>query len=73
MKDQIKHYEDKLQYEIDSWDLYDSISKGQNVIVIDARSPEAFEIQHIPGSINIPHRTMDASTTLPSRQGRALR
>ncbi|TVK94408.1 rhodanese [Shewanella algae] len=63
MNEQIKHYEDKLQYEIDSWDLYEPINEGINVIVIDARSAEAFEIQHIPGSINIPHRTMDVSTT----------
>lgn len=63
MNDQIKHYEDKLNYEIDSWDLYESMSEGMNIIVIDARSTEAFEIQHIPGSINIPHRAMDTSTT----------
>ncbi len=63
MNEQIKHYEDKLRFEIDSWDLFESINKGVNVVVIDARSNEAYEIQHIPNSINIPHRTMDEAST----------
>jgi rhodanese-related sulfurtransferase len=63
MNEQIKHYEDKLKYEIDSWDLYESLEQGLNIVVIDARSPEAFSLKHIPGAINIPHRTMSESTT----------
>lgn len=58
MQDQIRHYEDKLKYEIDSWDLKEAISSGGNVIVIDARSTAAYEAAHIPGAINVPHREM---------------
>lgn len=63
MDDHIKHYSDKLAYEIDSWDLSVSIKSGEKIIVIDARSPQAFAKEHIPGAINIPHRTMTAETT----------
>lgn len=63
MNDQVNFYEQKLKYETDSWDLYESLERGDAVIVIDARSLEAYEIEHIPSAINIPHRTMSAETT----------
>jgi rhodanese-related sulfurtransferase len=63
MDKQLKHYSDKLAYEIDSWDLKVALEAGENITVIDARSPEAFQREHIPGATNIPHRTMSAETT----------
>jgi rhodanese-related sulfurtransferase len=63
MTDQLKYYSDKLAYEIDSWDLNVALQAGESVIVIDTRSPEAFQLEHIPGAINIPHRTMSPQTT----------
>jgi len=63
MNDQLKHYADKLAYEIDSWDLKVAMDAGDNVAVVDARSPEAFQREHILGAINIPHRTMSPETT----------
>jgi len=63
MKDQIAHYENKLKYETDSYDLWESITLGKNVVVVDARSEEAYAERHIPGAVNIPHRTMDPETT----------
>ena len=63
MNDQLSFYKAKLEYEIDSWDLFDSINKGLNIKVIDARSVEAYQNEHIPGSLNIPHRTMSIETT----------
>ncbi|MDD5052867.1 MAG: rhodanese-like domain-containing protein [Sulfuricurvum sp.] len=64
MKDQIKHYENKLAYEIDSWDLNTGLIGGEKIVVIDARSTEAYSREHIPNAINIPHRMMDETTTL---------
>ena len=69
MNGQLKHYSDKLTYEIDSWDLNVALEAGERIVVIDARSPEAFQREHIPGAINIPHRTMSAEST--SRLDRA--
>jgi len=63
MNDQIRHYENKLAYEIDSWDLKVALDAGENVIVIDARSTEAHAREHIPGAISLPHRQMNSETT----------
>jgi rhodanese-related sulfurtransferase len=63
MNDQLKHFTDKLEYEIDSWDLNAAREAGEPITVVDARSPESYHREHIPGAINIPHRTMSPETT----------
>lgn len=63
MLDQLKYYENKLAFEIDSWDLDVIIKAGENVVVVDARSKEAYTREHIPGAINLPHRQMNEITT----------
>ena len=63
MKEQQIFYEQKLKYEIDSWDLFEALEANEKVTVLDARSPEAFNIEHIPGAVNIPHRTMNEAST----------
>ncbi|MDD2837969.1 rhodanese-like domain-containing protein [Sulfuricurvum sp.] len=63
MNEQIKHYENKLAYEIDSWDLSAGLNGGDKIVVIDARSAEAYSSEHIPEAINISHRMMDETTT----------
>ena len=63
MEAQKQHYENKLAYEIDSWDLHVALEAGENLLVIDARSPEAYQHAHIPAAINLPHRTMSPETT----------
>ncbi|MEM6688172.1 MAG: rhodanese-like domain-containing protein [Planctomycetota bacterium] len=63
LSDQIQHYENKLAYEIDSWDLKVALDAGELLVIVDARSPEAFSNGHIPGAVNIPHRNMDAEAT----------
>ena len=64
MKDHIQHYADKLKYETDSWDLNEAIQNGEEIVVIDARSAEAFAEGHIPGAINFPHRNMNKDSTV---------
>ncbi|MGL4419935.1 MAG: rhodanese-like domain-containing protein [Gemmataceae bacterium] len=63
MDDQLKYYADKLAYEIDSWDLKVALEAREKLTVVDARSAEAFLQAHIPGAINLPHRTMSPETT----------
>jgi rhodanese-related sulfurtransferase len=63
MDQQAKHYEDKLRFEIDSWDLKVALDASERVVVIDTRSPESYARGHIPGAVNIPHRTMSVDTT----------
>src|SRR5262245_16217017 len=63
MSDQLKHYMAKLEYEIDSSDLKVALESGEAVTIVDARSFESFQCEHIPGAHSIPHRTMSAETT----------
>ena len=63
MEAQIKHYENKLAFEMDPSDLFDVLNNGEKVIVIDARKAFGFEAEHIPTAINIPHREMNTETT----------
>ena len=63
MNDQKLFYQQKLQFEYDSWDLNDALSRNEKVVAIDARSAEAYQKEHIPGAVNIPHRTMTIEAT----------
>ena len=63
MEAQIKHYENKLAFEMDSSDLFDALNNGEKVIAIDARKAFGFEAEHIPSAINIPHREMTVEST----------
>ena len=63
MEDQQSYYEQKLRFEVDSWDLNEALKNGEKVIALDARSVESFDNEHIPGAINIPHRTMTQEST----------
>lgn len=62
MHEQIKHYEDKLKYEMDPSDLRAALDAGEAVVVVDARRPEAFAREHIPGAVNLPHREMNETS-----------
>jgi rhodanese-related sulfurtransferase len=63
VNEQLEHYADKLAYETDSWDLKVALEAGELIVVIDTRSPQAFAQAHIPGAINLPHRSMSPETT----------
>ena len=63
METQITFFEKKLNFEIDAWDLHELVAKGENVIIVDARSNETYKNEHIPGALNIPHRTMTTENT----------
>ena len=61
--DQLNHYKSKLAFETDAWDLYEALSRHDPVVVVDGRSAEAYAREHIPGSVNLPHREISAETT----------
>jgi rhodanese-related sulfurtransferase len=63
MDKQLKHYEDKLAYEIDGADLAQLLAHDAAVVVIDTRAAFAYAEGHIPGAISLPHRVMDAQST----------
>ena len=61
--DQMNHYQRKLAFETDSWDLYEALRTNRPVVVVDGRSAEAFAQEHIPGSLNLPHREICFNST----------
>ena len=63
MTEQIKFFEQKLAFEMDPSDLFDAMKQGLRVKPVDARKAFAFENEHIPGALNLPHREMNAEST----------
>lgn len=60
----LPHFRARLAFETDPADVYADLSAGvQGFVVIDARTPEFYARGHVPGAINIPHRTISAETT----------
>jgi rhodanese-related sulfurtransferase/acyl carrier protein len=57
-RSQLDFYQEKLAYEIDSADLQAVLAARQDVVVVDGRSSEDYEREHIPGAISIPHRSI---------------
>ncbi len=58
------HFLSRLSFETDPSDVYHDITnKVSGIVVVDARTPEAYARGHVPGAINLPHRTIDPSTT----------
>lgn len=61
--EQLRHYQSKLAYEMDSWDVYEALENGGPFVVVDGRTAEAYANEHIPGSLNLPHRELSSATT----------
>lgn len=58
------HFASRLSVETDPADVHVDLERAPDRIqVIDVRSPEAFEACHVPGALNLPHRTIDEETT----------
>jgi len=59
-----RHFAAKLAFETDPADLaLDLERRTANLVVVDSRSPQAYEACHIPGAINLPTRTITAEST----------
>lgn len=64
-----KHFLARLSFETDPADVHLDLERSPDRIqVIDVRSAEAYEACHVPGAINLPHRTIDGDTA--ARLGR---
>jgi len=59
---QMEFYQAKLAFETDSWDLFQGLEAGEGLAVVDARSKAAWQAEHIPGAVNIPHAAMSDLT-----------
>lgn len=63
MQDAIQHFSNKLALEIDAWDLQEALSMGEPITVVDARTLQTFNEEHIASAISLPHRTITVETT----------
>lgn len=54
----LRHFESRLAFETDCWDVHESLKGRPDFVLVDARGPEAFARGHVPGAVSIPHRTM---------------
>ena len=62
--DAAAHFSARLRYECDSADVYsDLVNEIAGIVVVDTRSRDLYLAAHLPGAINIPHRTIDEETT----------
>jgi rhodanese-related sulfurtransferase len=61
--EQLAYYQQKLAYETDSSDLHLALKNNENILVVDGRSAEAYQHEHIPGAINIPHKGICSNNT----------
>lgn len=67
-KTALAHFEARLSFETDCWDVNHSIDHDvANFVLLDVRSPDAFRNGHVPTAINLPtlEITAESLPTLP--------
>ena len=57
----VQRFESAFSYETDCWDVHDALTHAADFVLLDVRSPEAFERAHLPGAINLPHAKIIAT------------
>ena len=62
----LEHFTRRLEVETD---VADVAAARNGLVLIDARSPEAYEDGHLPGAINLPHATIDADAVAALPEG----
>ena len=72
LMDPCAFYAAKLAYEIDSADVYAMLERGEPLLLVDARSAEAYARETLPGALNRPHRLMTAESTADLPRERLL-
>jgi rhodanese-related sulfurtransferase len=59
-----KYFATRLSLETDCADVHEALTevahKTADFVLFDVRSPQAYARSHVPGAINVPHRTINA-------------
>ena len=67
------HFRSKLALETDPSDVYQDLQNNSaGIIVIDARTQEAYSQGHVPRAINLPWRKIDLSSTAAMPKDKVL-
>lgn len=61
----LAHFERRLGVETDCSDVHESLQAGADFVLVDVRGPKLFARGHVPGAVNIPHRTMTPERMAP--------
>ena len=52
----LDHFEKLLSLETDCWDVHAALASGApGFVLLDVRSPQLFQADHVPGAVNLPH------------------
>jgi rhodanese-related sulfurtransferase len=59
--DALAHFRARLAFETDCSDVHEALATGApGFVLAEARGPKAYAAGHVPGAINLPHRTITA-------------
>jgi len=61
----LAHFERRLALETDCSDVHEALKATPDFVLLDVRGPKLFADAHVPGAVNIPHRTMNAERMAP--------
>lgn len=57
----LAHFRARLAFETDCADVHEALASGApGFVLAEARGPQAYAAGHVPGAINLPHRTITA-------------
>lgn len=56
----LAHFERRLAFETDCSDVHEALKATLDFVLVDVRGAKLFAKAHVPGAVNIPHRTMSA-------------
>ncbi len=68
----LAHFERRLGLETDCSDVHESLKEGLDFVLVDVRGPKLYASGHVPGAVNIPHRTMTAERMAEYRNDTAF-
>ena len=67
------HFRSRLAFETDPSDVYaDLQNNSAEIMVIDARTQEAYSKGHVPGAVNLPWRKIDSASTAAMPRNKVL-
>jgi rhodanese-related sulfurtransferase len=65
-KEALAHYERLLSFETDCWDVHAAMrDKIGGFVLLDVRSPQSYQVAHLPGAINLPYALIDERSLSP--------
>ncbi len=64
--DALKHFEQRLGFETDCWDVHASLAAGaDDFVLLDVRSSSLYAQGHVPGAIHLPHGKITENRLAP--------